>query len=47
MKRSRGTGYAGVDNPLFYEPATRMLFGDAGDSMNQIVRTLKDRFESA
>ena len=41
MKRSRRTGYAGVDNPLFYEPNTRMLFGDAKDSMDAIVSALK------
>ncbi len=43
MKRSRGTGYAGVDNPLFVEPCTRMLFGDAGDSMDGIVGALRER----
>ena len=41
MKRSRRTGYAGVDNPLFYKPNTRMLFGDAKDSMDAIVSALK------
>lgn len=41
MKRSRATGYAGVDNPLFYESATHMLFGDAGTSMDGIVAALR------
>ncbi len=41
MKRSRRTGYAGVDNPLFYKENTRMLFGDAKDSMDAIVSALK------
>jgi NAD(P) transhydrogenase subunit beta len=43
MKRSRATGYAGVDNPLFYHPASHMLFGDAGDTMNKIVGELRSR----
>jgi H+-translocating NAD(P) transhydrogenase subunit beta len=41
MKRSRRTGYAGVDNPLFYHEESRMLFGDANDSLAQIVTALR------
>jgi NAD(P) transhydrogenase subunit beta len=41
MKRSRATGYAGVDNPLFVRDCTHMLFGDAGDSMDGIVGELR------
>ncbi|MEM6671616.1 MAG: NAD(P)(+) transhydrogenase (Re/Si-specific) subunit beta [Planctomycetota bacterium] len=41
MKRSRATGYAGVDNPLFVRDCTRMLFGDAGESMDGIVGELR------
>jgi NAD(P) transhydrogenase subunit beta len=40
-KRSRGAGYAGIDNPLFYKPATRMLFGDAKDAIEKVVTALK------
>jgi NAD(P) transhydrogenase subunit beta len=41
LKRSRGSGYAGVDNPLFYEKNTRMLFADARDGMEKLVTRLK------
>ncbi len=41
FKRSRRTGYAGIDNPLFYHERTEMLFGDAKDSMEALVSAIK------
>lgn len=39
-KRSMATGYAGVENPLFFRENTRMLFGDAKESVNGILAGL-------
>ena len=42
LKRSMSSGFAGVQNPLFFRENTRMLFGDAKESIGQIVTEFKD-----
>jgi NAD(P) transhydrogenase subunit beta len=42
LKRSMATGYAGVENPLFFKDNTRMLFGDAKKSLDAVLAALKE-----
>jgi NAD(P) transhydrogenase subunit beta len=41
LKRSMGHGFAGIDNALFYDDKTRMLFGDAKQSLTKLAQALK------
>jgi proton-translocating NAD(P)+ transhydrogenase subunit beta len=41
LKRSMRPGFAGIDNELFYDPRTIMLFGDAKESLSRLVATVK------
>jgi H+-translocating NAD(P) transhydrogenase subunit beta len=41
LKRSMNPGFAGIDNPLFLNPKTVMLFGDAKDSVDKLIASVK------
>jgi NAD(P) transhydrogenase subunit beta len=41
LKRSMNSGFAGIDNPLYYDPKTSMLFGDAKTSVQAVTSELK------
>jgi H+-translocating NAD(P) transhydrogenase subunit beta len=41
LKRSMNTGFAGIDNPLFYNEKTQLLFGDAKDSISKVVKEVE------
>jgi NAD(P) transhydrogenase subunit beta len=42
IKRSLSPGFAGIDNPLFYNPKTRMLFDDARRALTNLVNAIKN-----
>ncbi len=42
LKRSMNTGFAGIENELFYDPKTTMLFGDAKESVINLATAVKD-----
>ena len=42
LKRSMSSGYAGIENPLFFGPTTSMLFGDAKKSVGEVTEELKN-----
>ncbi len=42
LKRSMASGFAGIDNPLFFKENTRMIFGDGKETINQLVREFGD-----
>jgi H+-translocating NAD(P) transhydrogenase subunit beta len=41
LKRSMNPGFAGIENPLFYNPKTVMLFGDAKESISKLIEDVK------
>jgi NAD(P) transhydrogenase subunit beta len=42
LKRSMNPGFAGIENELFYDPKTSMLFGDAKASLTRLVAEIKN-----
>jgi len=47
LKRSMNPGFSGVDNPLFFKPNTRMLFGDAKTSISTLASEFKEAAAAA
>ena len=46
MKRTMGTGYAGIDNPLFFKENSLMLLGDAKKTLQNVLHQVKDHYEN-
>ena len=42
LKRGQGKGFSGLENPLFFKPVTGMLYGDAKDTLNRLVRAVQE-----
>jgi NAD(P) transhydrogenase subunit beta len=42
LKRGMASGFAGIDNPLFFKPNTRMIFGDAKETLSAMIRQFSD-----
>jgi NAD(P) transhydrogenase subunit beta len=42
LKRSMASGFAGIDNPLFYDDKTAMLFGDAKSSVGEVLAEVQE-----
>jgi NAD(P) transhydrogenase subunit beta len=42
LKRSLNPGFAGIDNPLYFLDKTMMVFGDAKDTVTQLVHAVKE-----
>ena len=42
LKRSMNTGFAGIDNPLFYAENTSLLFGDAKESVQKVMKEVEE-----
>src|SRR5215212_2715174 len=41
LKRGKGKGFAGIENPLFFKPVTGMLYGDAKESLTKLVQAVQ------
>ena len=42
IKRGRGAGFSGVENPLFFADNTKMLFGDGQKAANELIQAVKE-----